>query len=88
MDEWLDEAAAALGEGPVSGPEVGGMLRLAREVAHGVERRLAPLSTYLVGLHVGRLVAEGMTRQEALGSALDVLRPLIPEPAPDGDQGS
>jgi len=35
-------------------------------VAHGVERRLAPLSTYLAGIHVGRRLAEGATPAEAL----------------------
>jgi len=66
MDEWLDRWANALGERAVSGEEVGAMLRLSREVAHAVERRLAPLSTYLAGIHVGRRLAEGATPAEAL----------------------
>ena len=55
MDAWLDEMAAALGEEPLTGSEVGLALRLARDVAHGVERKLAPLASYLAGVRAGRL---------------------------------
>ena len=54
MNDWLEELASALGVEPLSREEVGALLRLAREVAHGVERRFAPLSTFLVGVAVGR----------------------------------
>ena len=45
------------------------MLRLAREVAHGVERRLAPLTAYVLGLYVGRESTEGTPPREALEEA-------------------
>src|SRR5690606_8214602 len=53
LDEWTAAACAALGLDPatVSRDLV---LDLARDVAHGVARPAAPLSTYLVGLAVGR----------------------------------
>lgn len=86
MDDWLDRFATAVGERPMSREEVGAMLRLSRQVAHGVERKYAPLSTYLAGLHVGRRSAEGASREEALREVLDAAEELIP-PAP-GPSGS
>jgi len=42
------------------------MLSLSRDVAHQVERKMAPLSTYLAGIHVGRRSAEGVNAHDAL----------------------
>jgi hypothetical protein len=61
---------------------MGAVLRLAREVAHGVERKLAPVSTFLAGVHAGRLAAGGGDRGEALDRAVDRLLALIPPPGP------
>lgn len=78
MDEWIDRLAAALGEDPMDPSEMGAMLKLARDVAHGVERKLAPLSTFVVGIHVGRSVAGGLPREKALDQAVEAARALIP----------
>lgn len=53
LNEWLAAAAAELGldEDPVS---IGTVLDVARDVAHGVARPAAPLSTFLLGMAVGR----------------------------------
>lgn len=77
--EWLDRLAEALGTRPAGRQEIGAMLRLSRDVAHRVERRMAPLSTYLAGMHVGRRTAEGAGAQEALREVLDAARALIPQ---------
>jgi hypothetical protein len=60
------------------------VLRLARDVAHGVERKVAPLASYLAGAAAGRASA-GATgpdaaarRMEALGSIVATLGPSIP----------
>jgi hypothetical protein len=83
MDEWIDRAAEALGEDPVTPEEVRAVLELAREVAHGVERRLAPVSTYIAGLSVaGRMKGPG-SRADVLREVADALLRLVP-PAPDG----
>lgn len=79
MDEWLDRWTEALGERPASKEEIGAMLRLSREVAHGVERKLAPLSTYIAGVHVGRRVAEGADAAEALAEVRAAADRLLPE---------
>ena len=84
MDEWIDELAAALGEEPVDARDMGAVLKLARDVAHGVERRLAPLSTYVAGIHVGRRIAEGSPKADALAEAVAAARALIPAQADPG----
>ena len=53
LDEWLAEAAAELGLDP-SDVRIGTVLDVARDVAHGVARPAAPLTTFLLGLAVGR----------------------------------
>ncbi len=84
MDEWrwLDELAAALGEPPVDRAQIGVMLRLSREVAHEVERKLAPLSTFVAGMHVGRRTAEGAAPAEALREVEEAAARLVPPAAP------
>jgi hypothetical protein len=53
LDEWVAQAGGALGLEPgiVDGQQI---LDLARDAAHGVARPAAPLTTYLVGVAVGR----------------------------------
>jgi hypothetical protein len=84
VDEWIDRFAGALGEGTIQPKEMGQILRLARDVAHGVERRLAPLSSFVVGLYVGRRTAEGIPRDRALSDALEAARRLIPDGPAEG----
>ncbi|MHA3724115.1 DUF6457 domain-containing protein [Leucobacter sp. HY1910] len=59
LDEWLVAAAAQLGlePGQVSIPVV---LDVAKDVAHAVARPAAPLSTFLLGLALGRASADGV----------------------------
>lgn len=58
LDDWLREAAAALGytpaDGAVLGEDAAGvLLDLTRDVAHGVARPAGPLSTFVLGLALG-----------------------------------
>lgn len=88
MGGWIDELAAALGEGPLDPAETAQLLEVARDVAHRVERRVTPLSTFLLGTAVGRGLAAGEARGEALERAVAVLRSLLPAPAQgDGAAG-
>ena len=84
MDEWMDKLAAALGEEPMEAREIGAILKMARDVAHGVERRLAPLSTFVAGVHVGRRIAQGSPKEDALAEAVEAARALIPAQADPG----
>jgi hypothetical protein len=80
--EWLDELAGALGvEAPTAG-ETANVLEVSRDVAHRVERRVTPVSTFLLGVAVQRRLAEGATRETAMAEALRDLRSALPpEPA-------
>ncbi len=83
METWIDELARALAQEPLSEDEVETLLGIARDVAHRVERRITPLSTFLLGAAVGRREAEGAGRPGALREALETLRRLLPEASPE-----
>ena len=53
LDSWLSAAATALGLDP-SSVHTATLLNVARDVAHNVARPAAPLSTFLLGVAVGR----------------------------------
>jgi uncharacterized protein DUF6457 len=73
----LQEAAGS----PVKldGDDVEALLDLARDVAHGTERRNAPLATFLVGQFVAARAAEGATAPAALDEARALARTLLPD---------
>jgi hypothetical protein len=80
--EWLDELAGALGvEAPAAG-ETARVLEVSRDVAHRVERRVTPVSTFLLGLAVQHRLAEGLDRDSALDSAIRDLRSVLPAEEP------
>jgi hypothetical protein len=85
--EWLDRLAEGLGEEPLSAQEQDRLLRASREVAHRVERRATPLAAFLVGVAAGRRLAQGSTRESALGEALDAVLVRLPE-RPAGADGN
>jgi hypothetical protein len=76
--DWIDELATTLGEEPLTPSERNALLGAARDVAHRVERKITPLSTFLLGEATGRAQASGATRDEALRSVLDRLASLVP----------
>lgn len=65
---WLDALADALGVARLSEAQIDELLDVARVVAHGTERKNAPLATYLVGaaLAAGRDLASARREIEAL----------------------
>lgn len=73
-DGWLERYADALGVPPLTEDQVAVLLDLARDVAHGAERRFAPLSTFLAGAAAAR--AEG-DRTDALRDAVARARELL-----------
>ncbi len=79
MDAWIDRLAEGFGEPPLSLEETETLLEVARDVAHRVERKVTPLSTFLLGLAVGRNEAAGADRAAALGGPLAALRDLLPD---------
>ena len=55
--EWVEAARAELGLSDHVDIEL--LLDVARDVAHGVERKAAPVTTYLLGLAVAAGAAPG-----------------------------
>lgn len=86
MADWIERLAEDLGEDPLTEEETNRLLGASREVAHRVERKITPLSTFLLGAAVGRGLAGGTTRDQALRTALDALESILPE-APPGETG-
>lgn len=80
MDRWIDRAAGAFGEDPLDPGQVDELLEVARDVAHGVERRLTPVAAFLAGMGAGRARAAGAPHDRAVADALATLRSLLPEP--------
>jgi len=73
---YPDRYAESLALG-LTAAEVEAVRGLARVVAHGSERRFAPLSTYLAGQFVAARVRAGVPAEEALAEAIEVAERLI-----------
>jgi hypothetical protein len=82
MDNWIDELARSLGEAPLTSDETTKLLNAAGDVAHRVERKMTPLSTFVIGCAVGRSLASGGERSETLSDTLRRLESLLPPEAP------
>jgi hypothetical protein len=70
LDEWSALAARTLAVESPDRAAQGLVLDVAREVAHNVVRPAAPLSTFLLGLAVGR----GMPVDEAAAMLIELAR--------------
>lgn len=68
LEGWLAALAAELGLDAGLVP-IGDVLDIARDVANGVARPAAPLSTFLVGLAAAQRAANGEDPTEALRDA-------------------
>lgn len=79
MERWIDELASALGEQTLSEEETERLLGIARDVAHSVERKITPLAAFLIGSEVGRSVAGGTSRSDAMAAALKTVEGLLPQ---------
>jgi hypothetical protein len=78
MESWIDGLASALGEDPLTAEESARLLGVARDVAHGVERKVTPLAAFVLGCAVGRDLAGGATRAHALARGLGLLEGVLP----------
>lgn len=83
MADFADDLANQLGIAPLDGPEVNQLLGTARDIAHGTERKSAPLGSFLIGMAVQQRIAEGAPRDEALTDILASAAAVIPEPLPE-----
>jgi len=85
VESWIDQLAEALGQAPASPAETSEILTVARDVAHRVERKLTPVSTYLLGVAVGRRMGGGAGRAEALAAEAAALRSTLPDASPEDE---
>lgn len=74
--DWPERYAAAL-DLELTADEVDLILDLARDIAHGTERRFAPLSAYLAGRYVATRVSAGTAAADALHEAQEVAGRLL-----------
>ena len=84
----LERLAEALGVEAPTATETSAILSVARDVAHTVERRITPVSTYLLGISVERRIADGASRADALSAALSDLRTAVPDHGEDPSEPS
>jgi hypothetical protein len=77
MDDALAAMAQALQVAPLSADDQRLLLDCARDVAHSTQRRYAPLSTFLIGLALGR--SENGTAE--LQRTIDTLTAALPTEA-------
>jgi hypothetical protein len=87
--DWVQAYGAALArasaaEMALTGEEVDAVLDLARLVAHGTERRNAPLATFLAGRFAADRWRQGASVTQALEEATAIARELLPPLAGDG----
>jgi hypothetical protein len=86
MDDWFERYARALEERLGSSePTVHlpsqlktPILTLARIVAHGTERKNAPLAAYLAGRYVVARSAHGVDEAAAMGEVLEIAEAITP----------
>jgi len=81
--EPLVRLAEALGVEAPTATETSAILSVARDVAHTMERRITPVSTFLLGVSVQRRLAAGASREDALSAALSDLRSAVPDQGED-----
>jgi hypothetical protein len=82
MENWLATMAITLGVDPLDEGQVAELLDVARDVAHGVERKATPMATFLLGAAVQRRIGHGATAGDAFQDALTELRTILPGTPP------
>jgi hypothetical protein len=82
VDDWLGQLSMMLGDARLSDEEQGLLLDVARDVAHGTERKAAPIAAFLLGAAVARRVLAGEERHAALSASAADLRSLLPKAPP------
>ncbi|WP_426309795.1 DUF6457 domain-containing protein [Cellulosimicrobium sp. E-16] len=93
LERWVDALASDLDLDPQV-VDIGAILDLARDAAHGIERPAAPLTTFVAGYVAGLAAHDGSGRtvQDVLDRAAELALAWTPEPelpgtaAPAGTQ--
>ena len=87
---WSEQVESVTGIDAWDRVETDLILDLARVVAHGTERRFAPLTSYALGVAVGQQLGEEAgeagARQDALRAFVVALTEAVDEQAPRGEE--
>ena len=84
LAEWSDRVSEALDLGDVP-VDIDAVLGLAGTAAHAVRRPAAPLTTYLVGIAVGKAVAAGADPAAVAKAATAAVERLATAVSDDAD---
>jgi Domain of unknown function (DUF6457) len=87
-DTWYERLTEALSGGSgraaatLTPHQRGQVLRIARDVAHGTERKNAPVATFIAGRYVEARCAEGADAGTALNEVAEAVGRLLPDATP------
>lgn len=75
--EWIARLAAELDVEPLALHRQAAVLAIARDVAHGTERKYAPLASFVAGCYVQRALQDGRDADEALAEVSAAVARLL-----------
>ena len=75
--QWIARLAAELDVEPLTLQRQAAVLALARDVAHGTERKYAPLASFVAGCYVQRALHDGRNADEALADVSAAVARLL-----------
>ena len=81
--QFFAALAELAGTPPLDDEEVAAILALTRDVAHGAQRRFAPLAAYAAGLSIGA-ATDPAERAERVRHVTQAVRPLLAADPPAG----
>lgn len=76
--EWTARLARELGTDGMTPRAQAALLSIARDVAHGAERKYAPLASFIAGRYVELAVRDGRDVEAALRDVGEVVTRLLP----------
>ena len=82
--DWVAEASAAVGVDPAE-VDIVKLHHLSKQVAHRLERPLAPVSTFILGLPMGSGAAGTQGTGRPIDNALSLLLQTLPSEQPRMD---
>jgi len=90
LERWVDALVAEFDLDPEVVVDIGAVLDLARDAAHGIERPAAPLTTFIAGYVAGMAAGEGADHpiEDVLGRATELALAWTPEPELPGTEAA
>lgn len=78
--DWVEKACATVGVDPRN-VDISGIHALTKRVAHNLDRPLAPVSSYILGVAVGMAIADGVIDPADRDSLMERLLTTVPKGA-------